>query len=232
MSRAIIVVPCYNEAMRLDLLALREFAREHPGPRFLFVNDGSTDGTRKILDELHCEARERFLVCHLRQNVGKAEAVRQGLLRAFEERPDYVGYWDADLATPLAAILTFCSILDFRLDIDMVFGARVCLLGREVRANPFVTTSGGSSQPRPPSRWGCTSTIRNVGQNSFAQRPRSRRYSRRPSAPGGSSMSRSSHGRSPPAEGRVDPRSSRRSTSFPSMSGTTSPAPSSSRPIG
>lgn len=132
MSRAIIVVPCYNEAMRLDLLALREFAREHPGPRFLFVNDGSTDGTRKILDELHCEVRECFLVCHLRQNVGKAEAVRQGLLRAFEERPDYVGYWDADLATPLAAILTFCSILDFRLDIDMVFGARVCLLGREV----------------------------------------------------------------------------------------------------
>jgi dolichyl-phosphate beta-glucosyltransferase len=136
MSRAIVVVPCYNEAVRLDLHALREFARENPDPRFLFVDDGSTDGTRNMLDELHYEARERFLVCHLRQNVGKAEAVRQGLLKAFEEKPDYVGYWDADLATPLAAIRTFCSILDFRPDIDMVFGARVCLHGRDVMRKP------------------------------------------------------------------------------------------------
>ena len=137
MSQAIVVVPCYNELMRLDRTALREFVRDHSGPRFLFVDDGSTDGTREMLDELHCEARERFLVCHLRQNVGKAEAVRQGLLSAFEEQPDYVGYWDADLATPLAAIPTFCSILDFRLDIDMVFGARVCLLGRSVTRKPL-----------------------------------------------------------------------------------------------
>jgi glycosyltransferase involved in cell wall biosynthesis len=137
MSRAIVVVPCYNEAMRLDLHALREFARDHADPRFLFVDDGSTDGTPSLLDQLHRESRERFLVCHLRRNVGKAEAVRQGLLRAFEERPDYVGYWDADLATPLAAIPTFCSILDFRPDIDMVFGARVCLHGRSVTRKPI-----------------------------------------------------------------------------------------------
>ena len=136
MSRAIVVVPCYNEAKRLDARALREFAREHSEPRFLFVDDGSTDGTRELLDELHCEAPQRFLVCHLRRNAGKAEAVRQGLLRAFEEQPDYVGYWDADLATPLAAIRTFCSILDFRPDIDMVFGARVCLHGRAVLRKP------------------------------------------------------------------------------------------------
>ena len=43
MSQAIIVVPCYNEALRLDVHMFREFAREHRDQRFLFVNDGSTD---------------------------------------------------------------------------------------------------------------------------------------------------------------------------------------------
>jgi dolichyl-phosphate beta-glucosyltransferase len=136
-SRAIVVVPCYNEAKRLDRHALREFAREHPDPRFLFVNDGSTDGTREVLDELQREAPGRFLVSHLSRNAGKAEAVRQGLLRAFAEGAEYVGYWDADLATPLREILTFCSILDFRPEIDMVIGARVRLLGRAVGRNPL-----------------------------------------------------------------------------------------------
>jgi hypothetical protein len=55
------------------------------------------------------------------------------LLRAFEADPDYVGYWDADLSTPLDAIPTFCSVLDSRRDIEMVFGARVSLLGRSVK---------------------------------------------------------------------------------------------------
>jgi glycosyltransferase involved in cell wall biosynthesis len=137
MPQAIIVVPCYNEASRLDAHKFREFSRGHRHQRFLFVDDGSTDGTSEVLDDLRRSDPECFTVCGLPVNVGKAEAVRRGLLRAFEAGPDYVGYWDADLATPLDAILTFCSVLDSRADIDMVFGARVSLLGRSVRRSPI-----------------------------------------------------------------------------------------------
>jgi glycosyltransferase involved in cell wall biosynthesis len=133
MLQAIIVIPCYNEALRLDVAKFKEFSREHPHQRFLFVNDGSTDGTLELLDDLCRSDRERFAVRDLPENVGKAEAVRQGLLQAFEADPDYVGYWDADLSTPLDAILAFCSVLDSRSDIEMVFGARVSLLGRSVK---------------------------------------------------------------------------------------------------
>jgi glycosyltransferase involved in cell wall biosynthesis len=137
MSQAVIVVPCYNEASRFDARKFSEFSREHCDQRFLFVNDGSTDGTLEVLDNLRRSDPERFATYDLSENVGKAEAVRQGLLRAFESDPDYVGYWDADLATPLDAVLTFCAVLDSRPDIDMVFGARVSLLGRSVQRNPL-----------------------------------------------------------------------------------------------
>jgi glycosyltransferase involved in cell wall biosynthesis len=133
MSQAIIVIPCYNEALRIDAGKFREFSREHPHHRLLFVNDGSTDGTLEVLDDLCRSDLGRLAICDLPENVGKAEAVRQGLLRAFEADPDYVGYWDADLSTPLDAILTFCSVLDSRPDIEMVFGARISLLGRSVK---------------------------------------------------------------------------------------------------
>jgi glycosyltransferase involved in cell wall biosynthesis len=132
MSSAIMVIPCYNEARRLQVHKFKTFAEgEHPR-RFLFVNDGSTDGTLQVLQRLHDDDPQRFVFYDLPANMGKAEAVRQGVLRAFEAGTDYVGYWDADLATPLDAIPLFCKLLDARPDIEMVFGARVRLLGRTI----------------------------------------------------------------------------------------------------
>src|SRR5262249_36433683 len=137
MARVIVVIPCYNEAHRLDLDALRAFAQENPEPCFLFIDDGSTDGTGEVLDALHRQAPDRCLPGRRNETAGTAEAVRLGVLRAFWAGAEYVGFWDADLATPLGDILTFCSILDFRPDIDMVFGARVRLLGRSVARKPL-----------------------------------------------------------------------------------------------
>jgi len=99
---------------------------------FLFVDDGSTDSTRQTLESLRESRPDRFRVLGLERNLGKAEAVRHGLLAACERKPDYVGFWDADLATPLDDIPAFMNLLDTRPDIEMVFGSRVNLLGRNV----------------------------------------------------------------------------------------------------
>ena len=136
MSDTIIVVPCFNEAERLDAARFRGFRCSGGSIRFLFVNDGSADGTAAILDDLHHFDLGRFLYFSLPRNSGKGEAVRQGLLRALEAGPDYVGYWDADLATPLEAIAEFTGVLDSRSDIDMVFGVRIGLLGHSVCRRP------------------------------------------------------------------------------------------------
>lgn len=129
---AIIVVPCYNEAHRLDTEAFRRFAREHGDIEFCFVNDGSRDGTLALLESMQAADGDRFSVVDLEQNRGKAEAVRRGISAALAKNPRYVGFWDADLATPLSEIPAFLEIFSSRPEIQMVMAARVRLLGRDI----------------------------------------------------------------------------------------------------
>lgn len=137
MSRAVVVVPCYNEAKRLNLRAIQDFGRRAEGIELLFVNDGSRDETLELLEQLHASHPRRFGFLHLARNGGKAEAVRQGMLLALGSEPDYVGFWDADLATPLSDIESFCRVLDGKPKIELVIGARLPLLGHQIERQPL-----------------------------------------------------------------------------------------------
>jgi dolichyl-phosphate beta-glucosyltransferase len=137
MSHSVIVVPCFNEAQRLDVRRFEQFAARSYGVDFLLVNDGSRDATLELLEGLHARNPRRFSFMHLKDNSGKAEAVRQGCLLALEAEPDYIGFWDADLATPLEDIPTFASVLDRKASIDSVVGCRMPLLGRRIERTPI-----------------------------------------------------------------------------------------------
>jgi dolichyl-phosphate beta-glucosyltransferase len=135
--RTVIVVPCYNEARRLDVAQFDAYLGAISRVELLFVNDGSTDATAPLLDELAGRWPCRARVLHLESNVGKAEAVRRGVAAAMARVDvEYVGFWDADLATPLGAILVFVAVLDRLAAIDLVLGARVALLGRAIERDP------------------------------------------------------------------------------------------------
>jgi dolichyl-phosphate beta-glucosyltransferase len=127
-----IVVPCFNEAHRLRLGEFRDCLSHSPEVSFLFVNDGSRDETGALLRKFQAEIGPPVGVLDYPENRGKAEAVRRGMLDALAQHPRFVGFWDADLATPLSAIDEFVSLLENRPEIQMVFGARVKLLGREI----------------------------------------------------------------------------------------------------
>ena len=45
-----LIVPCYNEASRLNIQDFRAFAAQSPGVHLLFVDDGSRDKTLAILE--------------------------------------------------------------------------------------------------------------------------------------------------------------------------------------
>jgi glycosyltransferase involved in cell wall biosynthesis len=136
-SRVVVVVPCYDEAGRLDTAAFRAFRVESPRVSFCFVNDGSRDGTLAVLRRLCDEAPGLGFVVDQQPNRGKAEAVRQGLLAALGTGAGLVGYWDADLATPLVEVARFCRVLDERPQVELVLGSRVRLLGRSIERSPL-----------------------------------------------------------------------------------------------
>lgn len=128
----VIVVPCYNEAVRFDRAAFSGFRLPGRRLRFCFVNDGSRDETLSVLRGLCAEQPELGLVLDLGANHGKAEAVRRGLLAALDLGPEVVGFWDADLATPLSELARLCTALDEHPEVELVLGSRVRLLGRQI----------------------------------------------------------------------------------------------------
>jgi glycosyltransferase involved in cell wall biosynthesis len=131
MSRTAIVIPCYNEAARLDVPAFDRFLDAEIAPLIL-VNDGSTDATLPRLHEIAERSGGRAVVIDLQPNAGKADAVRRGMLEGIRLGADYVGFWDADLATPFDAVPRFIEQLDSSPRLDAVIGSRVRLLGRTI----------------------------------------------------------------------------------------------------
>lgn len=110
---------------------MHRFAEFSPALGLLFVDDGSTDGTGDFLEQ-HQPAGARCL--RLDANLGKAEAVRAGMLAACRgAAADWIGYWDADLATPLSEVGNFLGYQRLHPErVDAVFGSRVYRLGARI----------------------------------------------------------------------------------------------------
>lgn len=132
--KTLIVVPCYNEAQRLKGEVFLSYVETHADTEFLFANDGSRDNTVEVLEQL-CQRHPALHWVDLQPNAGKAEAVRKGMLHGAKEwQPDYIGFWDADLATPLNEIARFVEWADQ--GYDVVMGLRLMRLGAGVRRKP------------------------------------------------------------------------------------------------
>jgi glycosyltransferase involved in cell wall biosynthesis len=133
----VLVVPCYNEARRLPEEVFARYLADHPQVSVLFVDDGSTDRTADVIQSVKQQRPQQVTYLRLSRNLGKAEAVRLGLLRAFEAGATLAGYWDADLSTPLDELAGLLDVLHSSPDVDIVLGSRVALLGRQIERSPW-----------------------------------------------------------------------------------------------
>jgi len=130
-QKTVIVIPCYNESKRLRLDEFENYLSNNTNVSFIFVNDGSTDDTREIINQLCSVDPQKVLCKSLEKNMGKAEAVRQGFLMAIELGFTNIGYWDADLSTPLYLIDKLRKKLEND-RITIVMGSRVRILGCDI----------------------------------------------------------------------------------------------------
>jgi glycosyltransferase involved in cell wall biosynthesis len=88
-----ILVPVYNEEATVGAVLGRLSSVPLPVAReIIVINDGSTDGTRSVLDRL--DVRPEVRIVHAEANRGKGGAIRLGLERA---RGDIIAIQDADL---------------------------------------------------------------------------------------------------------------------------------------
>jgi dolichyl-phosphate beta-glucosyltransferase len=124
-----VVVPAYNEEARLGNTLKRMLAyfdgQDYPY-EILVVNDGSTDGTARVVEHIAaCRPQVRLL--EYAQNRGKGYAVRYGILRSQGQR---VLFSDADLATPIEELEKLNAKLDE--------GYPIAIGSRDVRGSQLI----------------------------------------------------------------------------------------------
>ena len=106
-----LVVPCYNEeaALKPFYAEVDRVSKTMPEVNFefVFVDDGSRDGTLALIQELHQkDARVKFV--SFSRNFGKEAAILAGLDYA---NGDYVATLDADLQDPPAMLPEMYAVL-------------------------------------------------------------------------------------------------------------------------
>jgi dolichyl-phosphate beta-glucosyltransferase len=106
-----IVIPCYNEEQRLPSTVERiERYLDGTGVSYelILVDDGSSDGTRKVMDA-EAERHPRVRIEALPQNRGKGRALAAGVAVA---RGAEILITDADLSTPIEEVEKLQAALD------------------------------------------------------------------------------------------------------------------------
>jgi dolichol-phosphate mannosyltransferase len=145
MNKILLVIPVYNEVNSIKE-SVTTLVEAFPDMNMLFIDDGSTDGSTEILDEL--SARNLNIFCESSErNHGYGHACRLGAKWAFDRGYEWVIFADSDLTNPPNEIKKMILLLN--LNFDLIKGNRFWSVeatkevefGRRVKSHLFRTVS-------------------------------------------------------------------------------------------
>ena len=156
MKKISVIIPCYNEEEAIPLF-YEAFLKETAGMpvefEFMFVNDGSRDGTLEAFRTLR-EKDERVHYISFSRNFGKESAMFAGMEAV---TGDYVAIMDVDLQDPPALLRDMLKGIEEALDtaaedFDALLQQyrTLCItLGREIQASGGADVCGLAEDINP-----------------------------------------------------------------------------------
>jgi dolichyl-phosphate beta-glucosyltransferase len=137
-QKTCIIIPCYNEELRLPKDDIIQFLNQSSDVHLCFANDGSTDKTVEVVQGIKEKFPETVSILDFNENSGKAEAVRKSMIElGGQNNYDFIGYFDADLATPLSQINLLLAEIIKKESIILTMGSRVKRLGTDIARKPM-----------------------------------------------------------------------------------------------
>ncbi|HON04830.1 MAG TPA: glycosyltransferase family 2 protein [Candidatus Ratteibacteria bacterium] len=136
-----VLIPVYNERHTIEQVLL-DVEKVPVEKEIIVIDDGSTDGTRQLLENIHRNKKNHFKVIFLEKNRGKGYAIRCGLKEA---KNDFVIIQDADLELNPNDYLKLINAIKTE-NCQVVYGSR--FLGKtntslpllSILANKFLTS--------------------------------------------------------------------------------------------
>lgn len=133
-NKIVIVVPCFNEEKRLNNVYFNALSKTK-NTLWIFVDDGSTDGTSKIL-EVYSKS-ENVINLKLNNNVGKSNAVAHGMKYAAKSisQIGWLGFLDSDGAFVTRDVENVIKKTSQIKEYDALYTSRVKMAGRNIKRN-------------------------------------------------------------------------------------------------
>jgi len=131
-----IIIPVYNEFNFLDLFTKRLLnSFKNIETEYIFVNDGSDDGSEKWLENF-CKENQKnnCKLINITKNSGKGNAIHQGIQIALGK---YILFQDADLELDTEDSKEMFNIINNNKEIKCLFGSRY-LSGKLKKNNNYL----------------------------------------------------------------------------------------------
>ncbi len=132
MQKVAIIIPCYNEAKRLDYKNIETLLLNSDMDVY-FANDGSKDTTVEIINAIIKNHPQRLHLINFTENSGKASTIFKAINQIHQQdKYDFIGYFDADFSTPSYEIIRLVNEINNR-KCEFLIGSRILLLNSGIK---------------------------------------------------------------------------------------------------